>query len=805
VKGGTLRASDIFPGDRHLIEVWSQNTQVLDKRNKVHDPNGFPAGKLQNGAILYEDITFRDILFDSGYRGGGIFVVNSARIRINNCFFLHFTTEGILVQGGHETFISSCFLGQHSTVGGDPGERNFSGTAIDLGSNDNAITDVALFSAAIGVLLRGQANILTGIHCYNKATGFGGVGIMVKLYASLTRIDNCYLDYNSIVMEDPVQVHVTNGLFLGEGNIVLKAINGKISGVNIVNNMFNADPKGTTPIVGLDGTFTSIDQVLIDQNDVVSGMKYKSTVGKLTVAGNATKWVADFSSVLLFPNQINHFQYSFYIHGMPNGFPIHAITNVSNNVVVVESDKLVNAVVSVIVDQCNMADEIDERTIKDNQEASDKEAEPHCAERVFYPIKYGADPTGERDSSDAILKALSYAFQVQNELELLPGINDLAGVVIDLQGGNYKISKPIRFPAGGGNILVHAGTLRASDDFPSDRYLVELWSPSSTVVPKPSNIHPDGGDKKNVGIYYEDVTFRDILFDSSYRGGGMFIIDSARTRIHNCFFIHFTTEGILVQKGHETFISSCFLGQHVTIGGDPKEKNYTGTAIDLASNDNAITDVAIFSAAIGVLLRGQANILTGVHCYNKATGFGGVGILVKPQGSLTRMDNCYLDWTAIVIEDPVQIHVTNGFFLGDANVVLKAVKGKMSGVTIVDNMFKSDANSMNPIVQLDGNFASIDQVVIDNNNAVGMTVKSTAGKLTVPGNGTKWVADFSSILVFPDRINHFQYSFNFQGVPVAFPAHGVTSLSNNVVVVESDRSVNGVVSVAVDQYNRKGE
>lgn len=75
-------------------------------------------------------------------------------------------------------------------------------------------------------------------------------------------------------------------------------------------------------------------------------------------------------------------------------------------------------------------------------------------ERVFYPIKYGADPTGERDSSDAILKALSYAFQVQNELELLPGINDLAGVVIDLQGGNYKISKPIRFPAGGGNILV---------------------------------------------------------------------------------------------------------------------------------------------------------------------------------------------------------------------------------------------------------------------------------------------------------------------------------------------------------------
>ncbi|KAJ6389262.1 hypothetical protein OIU77_027575 [Salix suchowensis] len=165
------------------------------------------------------------------------------------------------------------------------------------------------------------------------------------------------------------------------------------------------------------------------------------------------------------------------------------------------------------------------------------------------------------------------------------------------------------------------------------------------------------------------------------------------------------------------------------------------------------------------------------------------------------MDNCFLDWTAIVMEDPAQIHVTNGFFLGDANVVLKAVQGKMSGVTIVDNMFKSDANSMNPIVQLDGDFADIDQVlVIDNNNAIGMTVKSTVGKLTVPGNGTKWVANFSSISVFPDRINHFQYSFNFQGFPAAFPAHGVTSSSDNVVVVESDKPVNGVVSVAVDQY-----
>ncbi|KAF8408590.1 hypothetical protein HHK36_004653 [Tetracentron sinense] len=410
--------------------------------------------------------------------------------------------------------------------------------------------------------------------------------------------------------------------------------------------------------------------------------------------------------------------------------------------------------------------------------------------RVFYPIGYGADPTGAQDSSGAILKALNDAFQAQSGRVLLPGVNDLGGVVIDLQGGNYKISKPMRFPArGGGNVVVEGGTLRASNTFPGDRHLIELWA----------------SDSENIGIYYEDITFRDLLFDSSYRGGGIYVIDSARIRINNCFFIHFTTQGILVQKGHETFISSSFLGQHLTVGGDKGEKWFSGTAIDLSSTDNAITDIAIFSAAIGVILRGQANILTGVHCYNKATFFGGIGILVNLAGlSQTRIDNCYMDYTAIVMEDPVQVHVTNAFFLGDANIVLRSVRGQISGLNIVDNMFSGDPNHMKPIVKLEGKFTNVDQVVIDRNNVNGMRLKSTVGKLTVAGNGTKWVADFSSLLVFPNRIIHFQYSFYTRG-KMGFPAHKVTNVSHNVVVVESDRAVDGVVSMVVDQYNMVGE
>ena len=69
--------------------------------------------------------------------------------------------------------------------------------------------------------------------------------------------------------------------------------------------------------------------------------------------------------------------------------------------------------------------------------------------------EYGADPTGNEESSDGILKAVEDAFELQKGVELVGGVNDLGGVVIDLEGGNYKISKPIAFPSsGGGNVVV---------------------------------------------------------------------------------------------------------------------------------------------------------------------------------------------------------------------------------------------------------------------------------------------------------------------------------------------------------------
>jgi hypothetical protein len=75
--------------------------------------------------------------------------------------------------------------------------------------------------------------------------------------------------------------------------------------------------------------------------------------------------------------------------------------------------------------------------------------------RVFYVTDNNADPTGYYDSTRALQATINQAFNVPTHRELLPGIPDLGGVEIHLEGGDYLISSPLQFPSkGGGNLVV---------------------------------------------------------------------------------------------------------------------------------------------------------------------------------------------------------------------------------------------------------------------------------------------------------------------------------------------------------------
>ncbi|XWS62333.1 hypothetical protein CRYUN_Cryun06bG0002100 [Craigia yunnanensis] len=423
------------------------------------------------------------------------------------------------------------------------------------------------------------------------------------------------------------------------------------------------------------------------------------------------------------------------------------------------------------------------------------------APRVYLVTKYGADPTGKSDSTEALNKAIVDAFQGPSEGFLMEGITNLGGPQINLEGGNYLISKPLRLPAAGaGNLMILGGTLRASDNFPADGYLIDLSASSSSSQEGKEGSSLNSQLDSSSSYNYEYITLKDLMLDSNYRGGGISVVNSLRTSIDNCYIAHFTTNGILVQGGHETYIRNSFLGQHITAGGDGGERNFSGTAINLMGNDNAVTDVVIFSAAIGIMASGQANTFSGVHCYNKATGFGGTGIYLKLPGlTQTRIVNSYMDYTGIVAEDPVQLHISSSFFLGDAFVLLKSINGVASGVNIVDNMFSGSNNGVE-IVQLDqskGPFKGIDQVVVDRNNVKGMNIKATVARGGVEGNGSSWTVDFNPVLLFPNLIKHVQYSVSTSGI--LFPSYALHNVSENRVVIESDVTVPANIFVVVDQ------
>lgn len=77
--------------------------------------------------------------------------------------------------------------------------------------------------------------------------------------------------------------------------------------------------------------------------------------------------------------------------------------------------------------------------------------------RVLHVTDYGADPTGSSDSTAAIARAVSDAFGAPSpdHAVLMPGIKDLGGPEVHLDGGTYLISSPITLPpSGGGNFRV---------------------------------------------------------------------------------------------------------------------------------------------------------------------------------------------------------------------------------------------------------------------------------------------------------------------------------------------------------------
>ena len=275
------------------------------------------------------------------------------------------------------------------------------------------------------------------------------------------------------------------------------------------------------------------------------------------------------------------------------------------------------------------------------------------------PIDFGADPTGKTDSTKAFTAALHSLLNHTSSLpQMASSIINHGGVILDLAGGVYTISQSVTIPVLVGNIqITGSGTLRASPTFPTDNYLIQIGSPSCV---------PTDGQK----VCNEFITISDIFLDASHiAAGGIQVSKTMGTTITNSFMTAFNVAGVLIDQGHETMISKCWVAEYYWSDNHDQTKCVKGntgldgsgsTGIIINGEDNIVSDIIIFDfTCTGVWVNGAANLLQGVHSWN------GAGVAISVNGSYDVQDrivDCYLDYDVLEIVNPRFVLVQGNFF-----------------------------------------------------------------------------------------------------------------------------------------------
>ena len=241
-------------------------------------------------------------------------------------------------------------------------------------------------------------------------------------------------------------------------------------------------------------------------------------------------------------------------------------------------------------------------------------ASPSAFDGLWLPGSFGADPTGVRDSTAAFDSLFHALLSVNRTHRLASGIIDLGGATIDLQGGDYLISRPLVLPFCYGNVKLQRGTLRASPTFPAASSMLMIGNGSTALC------SPDGQDTT-----IENVQVSALMFDGQQRAAECITVRAIMGAVlgPGNFYLGFTRAGVAVQGGHEVQIENSWFGQYVY--SDPRKEQGNATGIEIIGNDHVVSSVVIYSAKYGIYMRGAANLIWNAHAWNDATGTGNGG------------------------------------------------------------------------------------------------------------------------------------------------------------------------------------
>ncbi len=222
--------------------------------------------------------------------------------------FLNFVINGLLVDGGHETMVSASWFAAYPW--NSPNRSDVTGSAgVWFAGNDHYIQDVIVYSSQFGAKVTGAANMVSGLHTWNLATGQGGVGILTT--SSQNRFEACYLDYCDLIIEGNAgqQTVVVDGFFLGGGQVVFKAQQGQqqIYGVSIQNNVWFATGSPALAVDESEASWTSVVDLFVSGSTLQQGQPWIGVTASQVKAGapsqgSPASYTFDFSNQLLFPS-----------------------------------------------------------------------------------------------------------------------------------------------------------------------------------------------------------------------------------------------------------------------------------------------------------------------------------------------------------------------------------------------------------------------------------------------------------------------------------------------------------------------
>lgn len=453
---------------------------------------------------------------------------------------------------------------------------------------------------------------------------------------------------------------------------------------------------------------------------------------------------------------------------------------------------------------------------------------------------FGGDPTGKNDSSAAFTAALQEAWRIGQA----SGYNftygpDLGGVVIDLVGGQYLLSKPVTWPSQpGGNIVVQHGSLHAGPTFPLGRYLMEL----DAIAPPNQQ-----GGLQGTATGYDDVTFRSVLFDGGLRAGGLKLLNVLRALVDGCYFLGYPagSTGVWTSKaGGAAYIANSWFSGFDWPAPECEDAaglQQVGPAIWLDFPDSMVDEVVIACSGGGVLDTSGANILRSVHVFGVRNVPGG-GFLDATGTRATRLIAPYVDFSRIFFAPGTMLSIESGFFLGCSEdkessevthpwIVLNASSSSsassstasslkaeartvaVTGVSITGSQFNGHtcSDGVSPSLIDTRGLASQDtltltDVVIDDNTFSAGTIAQTTRVRTSSFGLSAYTlqSNLSSVLAFPAAIGEGNSPFaslmwSLKQYATDTFAQGMVTTQGPIVMATFDAPINGTLNLLADQ------